>query len=71
VTPSAALRAKLDAALSEVTSAESALASLLANLRAAPRAEKVAADAPVEEAFTRLRAARAALAELREQLDDD
>ncbi len=64
------LRAKFEAALAEVTAAESLLESVLRELRAGPRAEKVTVSTTVENAFVRLRAARATLAELSEQIED-
>lgn len=68
---SAALRSKLDIALSEVTAAETALEIVLQGIRGGLRAEKVTVSAAVEEAFVRVRAARAKLAELREELVGD
>ncbi len=64
----AELRAKIDFALAEVDAAETALATLLLELRRAPRAEKVTVTEVVENAFTRLRTARQELARLHELL---
>lgn len=65
-----ALREKLDAALLEVTAAEQALDAVLNQLRSGARAEKVTITTAVESAFSRLRDSRAALAKLRELVDD-
>ncbi len=70
-TSTAVLRQNLEAALTEVTAAETALDGALQGLRAGVRAEKVTVSATMETAFTRVRAAREALAKLRDQLDDD
>jgi hypothetical protein len=61
---------KLDTAVTEVTAAEQALESVLSELRAGARAEKVKITETVEHAFERLRASRIALAKLRETPDD-
>lgn len=61
---------KLDTAVTEVTAAEEALESVLSELRAGARAEKVKITETVERAFERLRASRIALAKLRETPDD-
>lgn len=63
-------RAGLDAALSEVTAAEESLELVLRELRGGARAEKVTISAALEKAFERVRAARAELAKLRDQVDD-
>lgn len=65
-----ALGEGLTRALSEVALAEAALESALRELRSGPRAEKVTVSSAVEDAFSRVRAARAALAALRDQLDE-
>lgn len=67
---SATLRTELDAALTEVTAAEQALDSVLRELRAGVRAEKVTITTGVEAAFARLRSSREALAKLRERLSE-
>jgi hypothetical protein len=64
-------REELDAALSEVSSAEQALDTVLRELRSGVRAEKVTITAAIEEAFARLRVSRVALAKLRERLVDE
>jgi hypothetical protein len=64
------IREKIDAALAEVDAAETALATLLLDLRRAPRAEKVTVTSVVESAFQRLRTARLELAKLHEMLSD-
>lgn len=69
--PSAVVRERLEAALSEVTAAEEALELVLQELRGGPRAEKVQISTVVETAFARVRAAREELAKLREQVTDD
>lgn len=66
-----ALRQRVEAALAEVTVAEGMLESALRELRAGPRAEKVTVSWAVENAFARVRSARADLAALRAQVDDD
>ena len=63
------LREKIDAAIAEVTAAEEALGSLLGELRAGVRAEKVTVTVAVQEAFERLRKARAFLAGLRDVVE--
>lgn len=65
------IKEQLDAALSEVTAAEEALASVLSELRSGVRAEKVAITATVEDAFTRLRKGRSELSKLRESVEDE
>ncbi len=70
--PSLALaRAKLEAALSEVSTAEGLLESVLRELQGGVRAEKITVSTTVEQAFTRLRAARVDLAIAHEQLLED
>lgn len=59
---------QIDNALAEVTAAETALATVLGELRSGVRAEKVAASEAVENAFSRLRKGREALSKLREEL---
>jgi hypothetical protein len=59
---------QIDAALAEVTAAESALELVLRELNAGVRAEKVKVSEVVESAFTRLRNGRIALSKLREDL---
>ena len=56
---------RLSTALTEVAAAEDALDAVLQELRTRVRAEKVTITPAVEEAFARLRRARAALEELR------
>lgn len=68
-TTSDTLRSELDAALTEVTKAEDALAAVLRELRTSARAEKVTISEAVESAFARLRSARTALAKLRALVD--
>ena len=58
----------LEAALDDVTAAEHALDAALCELRAGIRAEKVKITEAVEDAFSRLRTTRAALASLRERI---
>lgn len=55
---------ELTTARTSVEQAERAVEALLANLSAAPRAEKVTVSAPLEAALQRLRDARAILAHL-------
>ena len=62
---------QIDAALTEVTAAESALEGLLRDLNAGIRAEKVKVSEAVENAFTRLRNSRITLSNLREELVAD
>lgn len=62
---------QLDAALLEVTRAESALEIVLSELQAGPRAEKVTVTEKVAEAFSRLRAARVALSTIRDEVARD
>lgn len=62
---------QIDAALTEVTAAESALDALLKELRAGVRAEKVTITAAVEKAFTRLRKGRAELSKLRDLVAEE
>lgn len=69
--PLADLRPRLEAALTEVTEAETALEQVLQELRGGTRAEKVTISAGVESAFARLRVARAELAALRERIADE
>ena len=64
------LRTKIDTALAEVEAAETALATLLQDLRRATRAEKVTVTEVVEGAFGRLRIAREELARLHEILSE-
>lgn len=64
-----ALREQLEAAISEVTAAEHALDEVLSQLRVGTRAEKVTISAALENAFTRLRSSREALAKLRDLVD--
>lgn len=65
------IKERIDAALSEVTAAEAALDSVLQELRAGVRAEKVTISAAVEQAFTRLRKSRVVLAKLRDEVDSE
>jgi len=65
-TPS--LREQFDLALAEVAAAEEALDGLLRDLRVSARAEKTTISRAVQEAFTRLRKARAVFASVREQM---
>lgn len=67
----AELRKKIDIALTEVNAAETALATLLLELRRAPRAEKVTVTDVVENAFARLRTARQELARLHDLVAAD
>jgi hypothetical protein len=69
VLSSTELRSKLDTALGEVTAAEGQLEAVLRELRSGVRAEKISVTAAVEQAFNRLRNARAELARLRELVD--
>lgn len=64
------LAARLDAAMTEVARAEELLDNVMQTLRVGPRAEKVAVDAVIEDAFTRLRAARTALRDVQKLIDD-
>ena len=63
-----AVLAKIDAAKTELTAAEADLDKVLREIRMAPRAEKTAISEVVQKAFTELRAARAKLVELEEDL---
>jgi hypothetical protein len=65
------LRKSLEAALVEVTAAETALDAALQQLRGGVRAEKVTVTSAMETAFARLRAAHAELARLREIVIED
>lgn len=65
------IKEQIDAALAEVTAAETALEGLLRELNAGIRAEKVKVSEAVESAFTRLRNGRITLSKLREQVDDE
>jgi hypothetical protein len=67
---SKALRDELEAAVAEVSAAEQALDTVLSELRAGVRAEKVTITAAIENAFTRLRNSRSALAKLQELVDE-
>lgn len=64
---------RISVAKTSLDEAERSLTEALAEIRAAPRAEKTTVSIAVEEAFERLRAARAILAglELSESEDDD
>lgn len=55
------IRSKLEDARSDVEQAEARLEGVLAELRVAPRAEKVRVSRAIEEALERLRNARAKL----------
>jgi hypothetical protein len=57
------LLAKVTSATEEVGDAATALDKLLKDLKTAPRAEKTTISNIVEEAFTRLKAARVALSD--------
>jgi predicted ATPase len=66
--------AKVQTAATEVADAATDLATLLAALRTAPRAQKTTISKVIEEAFSRLKAARAALGDVETILkkhDDD
>ncbi len=63
------LKKRLEAALTEVGLAEKALERALKALKAQPRAEKVAVDKIISEAFIRLRTAHTALLEVRQLVD--
>jgi hypothetical protein len=67
----AVIRAKLDAAKSELEIAERELENLLSKLTGAPRAEKTTVTEVVSTAFRRLHAARAGMQELEQLLDDE
>ncbi len=58
------LLSKIDAAKTDVSAAESVLETLLMEMRAVPRAEKTTVSQVVEAAFTKLRSAKADLADL-------
>jgi hypothetical protein len=58
------LLSKIDDAKRDVTAAETALTSLLAQVDVAPRAEKTTVSQVMEEAFSKLRLTKADLAEL-------
>ena len=62
---------RLNAAISEVSAAETALETALDALRGGVRAEKVKVTDVVESAFTRLRKAHGELAKLQEIVDKD
>lgn len=66
--------AKVHTAATEVTDAADDLAKLLAEVKAAPRAQKTTISKVVEEAFARLKTARTALVEvekiLKKEKDD-
>lgn len=55
---------KLTTAKQEITDAEGNLEQALAEIQVAPRADKMAVSEVVQEAFTKLRAARVNLTEL-------
>lgn len=55
---------KITAAKREITDAESNLEQALAEIQVAPRADKMAVSEVVQEAFTKLRAARTNLIDL-------
>ncbi len=64
------LRERISAALTEVTTAESALEKALRAIgNAEPRAQKVAVTEVVSDAFARLRRAHEALEVLRDVID--
>jgi hypothetical protein len=65
------LKEHLEVALAEVTAAEKSLESLLGELRAGKRAEKVTITVAVEDAFGRLRTAHSELARLRDLVSTD
>ena len=66
------LRARLTSALSEVTRAESVLATTLRSLDSgAVRAAKVSVSTDVSDAFARLRSAQGELTRARELLDTE
>lgn len=58
------LSSKIAAARTEIADAESALEKIVSEIDLAPRAEKTTVTAVVEDAFTKLRAARLHLEEL-------
>lgn len=55
---------KITAAKQEITDAETNLEKALGEIQVAPRADKMAVSEVVQEAFTKLRAARTNLVEL-------
>jgi hypothetical protein len=63
-----AVLAKIVAAKTEMTAAETDLDKVLREIRMAPRAEKTAISEVVQKAFAELRAARIKLVELEEEL---
>ena len=62
---------KVHTAATEVSESVDDLAKLLAALKAAPRAEKTTISKVVDEAFSRLKNARAALSDVEKILKDD
>jgi hypothetical protein len=64
------LRDKVEAAESRVTEAKGTIEVLLGEIRVLPRAEKMAISKTVEEAFDKLHAAQAELADLERLVDD-
>jgi hypothetical protein len=64
------LLSKIDEAKRDVTAAETALASLLAKVDVAPRAEKTTVSQVVEEAFSKLRLTKTDLADLEKLIID-
>jgi hypothetical protein len=67
----AAVLAKIEAAKNEMTAASSDLERILREIKIAPRAEKTKISEVVEKAFAELRAARAKLVELEQELGAD
>ena len=60
------LIAKLDSAKTAITKAEADLEKAIGEIRVAPRAQKVSIDEVLEDAFARLRTARAELVDIEE-----
>lgn len=60
------LLTKIDAAKRDMSAAEADLEAVLSAIKVEPRAQKTTTSAAVEDAFKKLRAARAALGELEE-----
>jgi len=66
-----AVRKRIDVARKELDDADDELAHLLNQMRVAPRAEKTTVSRVVEDALGKLRAARAHLSVLEQQLARD
>jgi hypothetical protein len=65
------LLVRLRAAKGEISDAETELGTALREIRIAPRAEKTAITAVIEDALKKVRSARATVAELEELLSPE